>query len=222
VPEQSGRARFTHVTDDVVEVRWRFRRRTARIVGVGAGVVVLVGVWWAVSAQGVVETGSSSWSPGYRDECSFPDEDIWALYAADEDVVAVQTVLNWSPWPVEVVSSRPDVFRFGAVLNELTTFPSVDSAVPPPDETTDRAVIPAGEEVLMWISEPFPEDGSMLGGMYGWDDRLGIDGADVQVWSLGLPHDTRVEFRGALWQSDLTADSAAFQRELAEMCLDDE
>lgn len=208
------------MTDDVVEVRRRFRRRTARIVGVGAGVAVLVGVWWAVSAQGVVETGSSSWSPGYRDECSFPDNDVWTLFPADEDVVAVQTVRNSSPWPVEVVSDRPDVFRFGAVYTELATFPSTDGVVPAPEQTTDRAVVPAGEEVLLWITEPFPEDGSMLDGTERINSRLGIAGADVRVWSLGIPHDARVEFHGSLWQSTLAADSAPFQRELGEMCLD--
>ncbi|GAA1979836.1 hypothetical protein GCM10009718_15840 [Isoptericola halotolerans] len=210
------------MTDDGVEVRWRFRRRTARIAGVGAGVVVLVGVWWAVSSQGVVETGSSSWSPGYRDECAYPDEDVWALYAADEDVVAVQTVRNSSPWPVEVVSDRPDVFRFGAIYDELAMFPSVDGVVPPPDGTTDRAVVPAGEEIVMWIVEPFPEDGPMPHGSEVLSGRQGIGGADVRIWSLGLPHDAHVAFHGSLWQSGLTSDSAAFQRELGEMCLVDE
>jgi hypothetical protein len=210
------------VTDDVVEVRWRFRRRTARVVGVGAGVVALLGAWWVVSAQGVVETGSSSWSPGYSDECEFADDDIWALYAADDDVVAMQTVGNSAPWPVTVVSERPDAVRFGEVFNSFTSFPSEGAQQPSFAELTDRAVVPAGEEVLMWVSAPFPEDGSMPDGSIGINDRIGIDGADVQVWSLGIPHDTRIEFRGALWQSDLTAESPEFQRQLAEMCLDDE
>ncbi|PFG44546.1 hypothetical protein ATJ88_3273 [Isoptericola jiangsuensis] len=210
------------MTDDTVEIRWRFRRRTARVAGVVAGVAVLVGTWWVVSAQGVVETGSSSWSRGYPDGCLFPDDDMWALYAGDEDVVAVQTVGNPAPWPVTVVSHRPDVFRFGGPFDEFTTFPPSDGVPPAPDETNDRATIPAGGEVVLWIVEPFAADGEILPGSYGYNTMTGIDGADLQVWSLGFPHDTHVEFRGRLWQSELDLESAAFQRQLAEMCVDDE
>jgi hypothetical protein len=213
--------RLRRVTDDMVEVRWRFRRRTVRIAGVVAGVVVLLVAWWAVAARGTVETGSSSWAGGHGDECAFPDDDVWAVYAADEQIVAVQTVRNPSPWPVEVVSSRPEAFRFGEVLDEHTTYPYPGGGAPPAGETSDRVVVPAGEEVMMWVVDPFPEDGSMLDGMEGIDDRTGLDGVDVQVWSLGLPHDERIEFRGFLWQSELTTDSPTFQRQLTEMCLDD-
>ncbi|MFE7406473.1 hypothetical protein [Isoptericola sp. NPDC057559] len=212
------------MSDDVVEFKVRFRRRSGRIALAVVAVLALLVAWWAVSGTAAVAQGSAASSGvGHGDDCDYPDEEFWAVYAKDETPVAVQTVRNEGRWPVEVISTRPEAYRFSPVPDDPrydATFPSDPLlGAPPDDETSDRVTIPPGREASMWIIDPFrPENEYTAGGQSRVNDRTGVETAPVQVWSLGIRRDADVAFYGTLWQSTLTRDSEEFKSELAQLC----
>lgn len=158
----------------------------------GAAVLVVAAVvgWWVLAASADVRPGSfSSAGRGHTDRCSFPDEGFWAVYAGDQEVVAVQTIRNDAPWSVEVTSRSPDAFRLGALAADPGYDASIsDPAAGPPPEASDRVVIPAGREVALWIVDPQPEDS-----IVGYGDRTGYDRVPVRLRSLGIPRDTEID-----------------------------
>jgi len=212
------------VSDDVVELKVRFRRRSAKITIAVVAVLVLLVTWWTVSGTAAVAMGSAASSGvGHWDQCTYANDDFWALYAQDEAPVAVQTIRNDGRWPVVVVSRRPEAFRFSpppADFRDDSIFPADPAeGAPPEDETADRVTIPPGRQVSMWIIDPFRRvDGAMVFGQVGNGDRTGAESAPVTVWSLGVPRDVDIALLGTLWQSPLTSDSSDFQDELALLC----
>ncbi|MFE5337125.1 hypothetical protein ACFQ8E_14530 [Isoptericola sp. NPDC056573] len=179
-----------------------------------------IGGWWGLSASADVELGSMySSGAGYRDECTYPDEGFWALFAADQDVAVVQTVRNDARWPITVTSLLPDVFRFGAVAADPRDDFAFDPSDGPPPGTTETVEIPPAREVAMWVVGPWGrlDADANRGGPAGM--RTGIEHAPVRVRSLGIARETDVQLEKMLWISDLDLDSGQFQHEITELCV---
>jgi hypothetical protein len=207
------------VRNDVLDVRFRVRRRT--LLAAGAVVALATGgaCWWALSASADVELGSMySSGAGVRDECTYPDEDFWALFAGDQDVAVVQTVRNTARWPITATSLLPDVFRFGAVAADPRDDFAFDPSDGPPPDAADTVEIPPGREVAMWVVGPWGRMDADVnnGGATGM--RSGIEHAPVRVRSLGISRETDIPLEKTLWISDLDRDSAQFQDEITELC----
>ena len=208
--------------DDVLELRFRVRRRTLLISGVATLAVLSLVAWWALSSSAEVRIGSfSSTGAGYTDDCAYADEDFWAVFAQDQDVAVVQTVRNDSRWPLEVTSLLPDVFRFGAVADdprEDAMIPDPRTVASPEAETSDRVEIPPGREVAMWVLGPWGTADADTS--YGSDQggRAGIERAPVRVRSLGIARATDIDLEKTLWVSSLPSDSDQFRGEVAQLC----
>ncbi|MFC7879467.1 hypothetical protein [Isoptericola sp. NPDC057391] len=202
--------------DDGRPGRRRLRRSTVLVTVVAVLAAAALGGWWALSASAEVRPGSfQSSTTGHPDECAFPADDFWALFAQDEEVVAMLTVASDSRWPVEVTSLRPEVFRFDRRVvrpGEGFVFHDPSDGPPPGAGTADRVVIPPGSEAALWIVSPLDEGTTVDAGA-----RLGVDQAPVRVRSLGIARDTVVDF-DSLWISGLDSDSAEFQSELEGLC----
>ncbi|MFE5342534.1 hypothetical protein ACFQ80_20095 [Isoptericola sp. NPDC056578] len=197
----------------------RVRRSTVAAVGAAVLAAAALGGWWGLSASADVELGSmSSSGAGYRDECTYPDEGFWALFAADQDVAVVQTVRNDARWPITVTSLLPDVFRFGAVAADPRDDFAFDPSDGPPPGTTETVEIPPGREVAMWVVGPWGrlDADANRGGPAGM--RTGIEHAPVRVRSLGIARETDVQLEKMLWVSDLDLGSRQFQDEITELC----
>ncbi|MFE5308466.1 hypothetical protein [Isoptericola sp. NPDC056605] len=197
----------------------RVRRSTVAVVGAAVLAAAALGGWWGLSASADVELGSMySSGAGYRDECTYPDEGFWALFAADQDVAVVQTVRNDARWPITVTSLLPDVFRFGAVAADPRDDFAFDPSDGPPPGTTETVEIPPGREVAMWVVGPWGrlEADANRGGPAGM--RTGIEHAPVRVRSLGIARETDVQLEKMLWVSDLDLGSRQFQDEITELC----
>ena len=196
---------------------WRVRRSIVLVVGALVLLAAALAGWWGLSASATVQSGSfQSGTTGHPDECAFPDDDLWALYARDEEVVAMLTVRSDSRWPVEVTSLRPDVFRFERqVAGPGDGYVFHDTADGPPAEaeTADRVVIPADSEAALWIVSPL-DDGAPVG----TDVRVGVGQAPVRVRSLGIARDTTIDFDQTLWVSGLDSGSAEFRGQLEGLC----
>ncbi|MFE7407214.1 hypothetical protein [Isoptericola sp. NPDC057559] len=187
------------------------------ILGGLAVVVAAVAVWWALSATTAVRAGSfSSVGPaGHEDQCSFPDDDFWALFARDEPVVAEQTVRSDARWPVEVTSLRPDVFRFEPLARGPSDpFMSAKDGAPSAAETSDRVVIPPGREATLWVVGWPWDDGVPIDG----EARMGVDSAPVRVRALGISRDTEIDLEKSLWLSGLDSGSDEFRNQVQELC----
>ncbi|MFC8597407.1 hypothetical protein [Isoptericola sp. NPDC057191] len=209
------------MSDDVVEFKFRMRRRNVRITAGAIALLIVLVAWWVVSGTASVVTGSTtSAGAGHGDQCLWGDDHFWAVYAKDEAPVAVQTVRNESRWPVEVISTRPDAYRFepsALALDE--SIPDPKAGPPPESETSDRVTIPAGREAVMWIINPFRAEGSTEADPpIGDGARVGVSDAPLRVRSLGLVHNAVVPFYATLWKSGLPSDSPEFQARLAELC----
>ncbi|MEL7976458.1 hypothetical protein AAG589_11395 [Isoptericola sp. F-RaC21] len=194
------------------------RHRSTRLVAGALTLLVAAGAgWWALSATAEVQPGSfESGSTGHPDECAFPDDDLWALFARDEEVVAMLTVRSDSRWPVEVTSLRPEAFRFDRRVvgpEDGFTFHDPSDGPPPEAETAARVVIPPGSEAALWILSPV-DDGVPVGP----GARVGVSQAPVQVRSLGIARDTAIDFRRSLWISGADGDSAEFRSQVEGLC----
>jgi hypothetical protein len=99
-------------------------RRWARITGGVMVAVLAVGlVGWQIAARtSVVEPGSSSHSGAgatLPDCVPHVDDAIWSMFGNDEEVVVLQTVRNPSRWPVTVISTNPEAYRFEPMADDF-------------------------------------------------------------------------------------------------------
>ncbi|WP_139820695.1 hypothetical protein [Krasilnikoviella flava] len=202
--------------DDGRPGEWRVRRSSVLIAGVLVLLAAALAGWWGLSASAEVQSGSfQSGSTGHPDECAFPDDDFWALFARDEEVVAMLTVRSDSRWPVEVTSLRPEAFRFDRRVvgpEDGFTFHDPSDGPPPEAETAERVVIPPGSEAALWIVSPLDDV------LAGADGRVGVSQAPVRIRSLGIARDTTIDFDRSLWISGLDSDSAEFQHQVEGLC----
>lgn len=195
-------------------------RRVLRIAGAALIVALIAGVvaWLVAALTARVEPGSASNSgAGATLPDCVPSDDIWSMFGNDEDVVVLQTVRNASPWPVTVISTDPDAYRFEPMADDhlddyMFVKDPVDGA-PDATETSDRVVIPPDREAAMWIINP-QGDADRSGG---W--RL-FDGAPVKLRALGVERDFYLPFRGTLTVGGNEATAGRLDRALQAACED--
>jgi hypothetical protein len=138
------------------------------------------------------------------------------MFGAEEDVVVVQTVRNPSRWPVTVISTDPDVYRFEPMADDWRgdyTFVS-DPAEGAPDrgDTSDRVVIPPDREATMWIINP---QGDLSISPDGW--HL-YEGTFVTVRALGVERELYLPFRGAVSVGGRESTTTRLDRALQAAC----
>ncbi|MFC8799781.1 hypothetical protein ACFT2C_18755 [Promicromonospora sp. NPDC057138] len=177
------------------------RRRRGSWIPVTVIVALFVGIaaWQGVARIGRVETGSSTSSFGTSLPDCLPSGDDWTLFGGDDDVVVAHTVRNPSPWPVTVISTDPDVYRFEPVGDDRrlddTRFANRSADGGAPDGTQSAVIIPPGRSVAMWIVNP---QGDVQLGNDTWQ---GYEGAPLRIRSLGVERDVNMPYRGTLWVS---------------------
>lgn len=191
-------------------------RRRGRWIPLTVVVALLVGIaaWQGVARIGRIDTGSATLGGGLRLPDCIPEDDYWTSFGTDEDVVVAHTLDNPSPWPVTVISTDPEVYRF-APLNEdpardIVFEGSVAGVVP--DGTQSSVVVPPGRSVAMWIVNP---QGDVLRGSTA---RYGFDGAPLRVRSLGVVRGVYVPYQGTLYVGGGPRDSVELSRALQEAC----
>lgn len=174
------------------------RPRWVRVTGTALVMALVAGIaaWQIAARTAEVEPGSSSNSgAGATLPGCVPSDDIWSMFGNDEDVVVLQTVRNPSPWPVTVISTDPEAYRFEPMAEDFRgDYTYVGDPVDgPPDaaETSDRVVIPPDREAAMWIINPQ--------GDLSYDGGWGLfDGAPVKLRALGVERDFYLPFRATL------------------------
>lgn len=179
-------------------------------------VALLVGVaaWQGVARIGRIDTGSAAMSGGLDLPDCIPQDDYWTSFGTDEDVVVAHTLRNPSPWPVAVVSTDPEVYRF----QPLSEDPAMDHTFAASDEgslpegTQSSVVVPPGRSVALWIHNPQGEitRGSTV--------RYSFDGVPLKVRSLGVERELVVPYQGTLYVGGGSRDSAELGKALAEAC----
>jgi hypothetical protein len=178
------------------------RRRRGSWIPVTLVVALLVGIgaWQGVARIGRIETGPATYTPGGTGfpDC-LPSTDDWALFGGGDDVVVAHTVRNPSPWPVTVISTDPDVYRFEPVGDDRrlddTTFADRSADGGAPDGTQSVVVIPPGRSAVMWIVNP-------QGDVHlEYDAWQGYNGAPLRIRSLGVERDVNMPYQGTLWVS---------------------
>lgn len=198
------------------------KRRPRRWIRITGGVVIaalVAGVvaWQLAARTAEVELGSfsNSGAGATLPDCVPSDSGIWSMFGTDEDVVVLQTVHNPSPWPVTVISTDPEAYRFEPVADDFRgdyTFVSDPVDGPPPmAETSDRVVIPPGREAAMWVINP-QRDLSSSGG---WRT---FEGALVKLRALGVERQFYLPFRGTLSVGGTEATAARLDRALQQAC----
>ncbi len=197
------------------------RPRWARVTGTALAVVLVAGVvaWQLAARATVVEPGSSSNSGAGATlpDCVPSDSGIWSMFGNDEDVVVLQTVRNPSRWPVTVISTNPEAYRFEPMADDfrddyMYVKDPADGA-PSTTETSDRVVIPPDREAAMWIINPQ--------GDQSYADGWGLfDGAPVKLRALGVERDFYLPFRGTLTVGGDEATAGRLDRALQEACED--
>lgn len=194
--------------------RPRWVRVTAAAV---VAALVAAFVAWQIAARTTeVEPGSASNSgAGATLPDCVPDGGIWSMFGTDEDVVVLQTVRNPSRWPVTVISTDPEAYRFEPVTDDprddyLFAKNPTDGA-PAAAETSDRVVIPPDREAAMWIINPQGD----LAYSGGWRT---FDGAPVRLRALGIERDFYLPFRGTLSVGGSEATAARLDRALQAAC----
>lgn len=179
--------------------RLRIRRGT-RIAGAAVVVALIAGlVAWQVAARTArVEPGSlsSSGAGATLPDC-VPGDSMWAMFGSDVDVVVVQTVRNPSQWPVMVISTDPEVYRFEPMADDwrgdYTLVSDPAEGAPDRADTSDRVVIPPDREAAMWIVNP---QGDVQLGDEGWH---GYSDAPLRIRSLGVERDVRMPYQGMVY-----------------------
>lgn len=169
-------------------------------------VALLVGIaaWQGVARLGRIETGSSSYSLGMSLPGCLPSGNFWLMFGSDDDVVAGQTVRNPSPWPVTVISTDRDVYRFEPMPDDQrddTMFVERPADGGVPDDTQTAVVIPPGREAVMWIVNPQGDAHIERGGWQGYA------GAPLRVRSLGVERDVHMPYQGMLYVGGIDSDS---------------
>jgi hypothetical protein len=194
------------------------RRRRGSWIPITLVVALLVGIgaWQGVALIGRIETGSSTNSFGVSlPDCLPSGDDHWTFFGADDDVVVGHTVQNPSPWPVTVISTDPDVYRFEPMGDDAwddTTFADRSADGGAPDGTQSAVVIPPGRSAAMWIVNP--QGDVPLGSDSTWQ---GYDGAPLRIRSLGVERDVRMPYQGTLWVSG-RADVDRMGKAMQEAC----
>lgn len=194
-------------------------RRRARMTGlVVAGVLVAVVAGWQVAARTTeVELGSfsNSGAGATLPDCIPSDSGIWSMFGNDQDVVVLQTVRNSSRWPVTVISTNPEAYRFEPMADDLrgdlTFVENAAEGAPDTTETVDRVTIPPDREAAMWIIDPQRD----LSSDEGW---YTFDGAPVRLRAFGVERDFYLPFRGTLTVGGNEASAARLDRALQEAC----
>lgn len=207
---------MTSETVDPVEAAQTPGRRRGRWVPVMLVVALLVGVaaWQGVARIGRIETGPATMSDGLDLPDCIPQDGYWTSFATDEDVVAAHTLDNPSPWPVTVISTDPEAYRF----QPLSEDPALDSmfaysvAGVVPDGTLSSVVVPPGRSVALWIINP---QGVVVRGS---TVRYSFDGVPLRVRSLGVEREVYVPYQGTLYVGGGSRDSAELSEALAEAC----
>ncbi|GHH79661.1 hypothetical protein [Promicromonospora soli] len=192
------------------------RRRGSRIaVTVIVALLVGIGVWQGVARVGRIETGSSGMSSGLGRPPCMPRCDFYAAFDETEDVVVAHEVSNPSLWPVTVISTDPEAYRFEPLDDDPAQDISfVDSHIGcVPQGTQSAVVVPPGRSVAMWVVNP---QGGTKMGPDGW--RL-FDGARLRVRSLGVERDVFVPHPGTLYV-DGSRGSEEFTNALEGVCKD--
>lgn len=196
----------------------RRSRRVVRIVGAAVALALVAGVaaWQIAARTAVVElgSGSSTGAAATLPDC-VPGEGLWALFGTDEDVVLVQTVRNASPWPVTVISTNPDVFRFEPmaddVLDDYLYLKNAADGAPDRSQTSDRVVIPPDREATMWIVDPQGD----LSISEGWHM---FEIADLAVRVLGVERELPLPLQGKIAVGGAEPTAARLDRALQEAC----
>jgi hypothetical protein len=192
-------------------------RRRGRWVPVTLVVALLVGVaaWQGLARVGRIDTGFATLSErGLELPDCIPQDGYWTSFATDEDVVVAHTVRNPSPWPVTVISTDPEVYRF----QPLSADPALDTAFgasPPgglPEETRGSVVVPPGRSVVMWIHNP---QGDIIRGS---TVQYSFDSAPLRIRSLGVEREVHVPYQGTLYVGGSARDSAQLGKALEEAC----
>jgi hypothetical protein len=201
---------------DRVEAAQTPGRRRGRWVPVTLVVALLVGIaaWQGVARIGRIDTGPATMSDGLDLPDCIPQDGYWTSFATDEDVVAAHTLDNPSPWPVTVISTDPEAYRF----QPLSEDPALDSvfaysvAGVVPDGTLSSVVVPPGRSVALWIINP---QGVIVRGS---TVRYSFDGVPLRVRSLGVEREVYVPYQGTLYVGGGSRDSAELSEALAEAC----
>jgi hypothetical protein len=171
-------------------------RRTAWIVGAAVVVALVagIGVWQYTARDARIVAEGVTLSGGM----AFPDclpRMALAVYGTSDDVVVGQTVRNPSRWPVTVISSDPEAFRFEALSadpGDDTTLSSADGAAPA--DASGQVVLPPGREVTMWIVDP--QRGSIQDSSSVWYE---FDEVPVTLRTLGVERETSIRLPGTLY-----------------------
>lgn len=203
---------------DTDGVERRRPRRWARITGIVLAGVLLAGIgaWQVAAWTTMVEPGSMSNSgAGATLPDCVPSDDTWAMFGTEEDTVVVQTVRNSSRWPVTLISTDPEAYRFEPMADDyLDDYLFVSDPVdgpPDPAATSDRVVIPPGREATLWVINPL---GDVRIGS-GWRT---FDSAPVKLRALGIERDFDLPFRAALAVGGDEATTGRLDSALQEAC----
>jgi len=204
---------------DIVAVGRRRPRRWVRITGgVAAGALAVGLVVWQVAARtSEVESGSysNSGAGATLPDCIPADGDIWSMFGTDEDVVVLQTVRNPSRWPVTVISTNPEAYRFERMADDAredhSFVQTVAEGAPDAAETSDRVTIPPNREAALWIIDPQGD----LSSVDGW---YTFEGAPVRLRALGVERDFYLPFRGTLAVGGAEATTTRLGRALQQAC----
>ena len=205
------------VAVDPVEAAQTPGRRRGRWVPVTLVVALLVGVaaWQGVARVGRIDTGPATLSEhGLVLPDCIPQDDYWTSFGTDEDVVVAHTLRNPSPWPVTVISTDPEVYRFEPLSGDPTmdnTFAAID-VDGPPVETQSSVVVPPDRSVVMWIHNP---QGDIVSGS---GVRYSFDGAPLKVRSLGVEREVYVPYQGTLYVGGGSWSSEELSAALEEAC----
>lgn len=192
------------------------RRRRGRWIPLTLVVALLVGIaaWQGVSRIGRIDTGAASIADGLDLPDCIPHDDYWTSFATDEDVVVAHTVRNPSPWPVTVISTDPEVYRF----EPLSEDPALDEvfagsvAGRVPEGTQSSVVVPPGRSAAMWIVNPQGD------GLRGSTVRYSFEGAPLRVRSLGVEREVYMPYNGTLYVGGGSQNSAELGKALEEAC----
>jgi hypothetical protein len=180
-------------------------------------VALLVGIaaWQGVARVGRIDTGPATLSEHGLDlpDC-IPQDDYWTSFGTDEDVVVAHTLSNPSPWPVTVISTDPEVYRFQPLSEDPAmdnTFAAID-VDGSPEGTQSSVVVPPDRSVVMWIHNP---QGDIVRGS---GVRYIFDGAPVKVRSLGVERAIVVPYQGTLYVGGGSRSSEELSAALEEAC----
>lgn len=191
-------------------------RRRGRWVPLTLVVALLVGIgaWQGAARIGRIVTGPATMAAGGLDlpEC-VPHDDYWTSFSSTEDVVVAHTVSNPSPWPVTIISTDPEVYRFEPLDEDPVqdhVFGEATDGIP--DGTLSAVVVPPDRSVAMWIDNPQGDT------IQGSTVRYSFDGAPLRVRSLGVEREVYVPYQGTLYVGGGSRDSAELSEALAEAC----